>query len=56
LILKLKLAESEGTRHRVLYVLKSRGMAHSLEKRGFELGEHGLRVGDRYVPEAASAS
>ena len=41
-----KLEESDGARHRVLYVLKSRGMAHSQEIRRFELSHDGLRVSD----------
>ena len=37
-----KLAEGDGTRSRVLYVLKSRGMAHSHEIREFVLSGEGL--------------
>ena len=37
-----KLALGDGTRHRVLYVLKSRGMAHSHEIREFVLSDDGL--------------
>jgi circadian clock protein KaiC len=54
LVVKLKLNESDETRHRVLYVLKSRGMAHSHEVRDFELGQDGLSVADRYLPATAS--
>jgi circadian clock protein KaiC len=54
LVVKLKLNEFDETRHRVLYVLKSRGMAHSHEVRGFELGKDGLSVADRYLPATAS--
>jgi circadian clock protein KaiC len=43
-----KLAEGDGTRHRVLYVLKSRGMPHSHEIREFLLSEHGLELADVY--------
>jgi circadian clock protein KaiC len=42
----LKLAEGDGTRHRVLYVLKSRGMAHTHDIRGFEISAEGLNVSD----------
>lgn len=41
-----KLEEGDGTRHRVLYVLKSRGMAHSQEIRDLVLDAGGLRVTD----------
>ena len=40
----LKLAESDGSRHRIIYVLKSRGMAHSHEIRNFVLSDEGLLV------------
>jgi circadian clock protein KaiC len=43
-----KLAEGDGTRSRVLYVLKSRGMAHSHEIREFKLSSHGLELTDVY--------
>ncbi len=39
-----KLAEGDGVRNRVLYVLKSRGMAHSHEIREFVLSDKGLEV------------
>lgn len=42
----LKLAEGDGTRHRVLYVLKSRGMPHTHDIRGFEISAQGLHVSD----------
>jgi len=35
-----------GRHHRELYVLKSRGMAHSNESREFVLTDHGLQVLD----------
>jgi circadian clock protein KaiC len=38
--------ESDGERNRFLYVLKSRGMAHSNRVRSFELTDHGIRLGD----------
>lgn len=43
-----KLAEQAGGRSRVLYVLKSRGMAHSHQIREFVLSEHGLALADLY--------
>jgi circadian clock protein KaiC len=39
-----RLAEYDGGRTRVLYVLKSRGMAHSHETRDFVLSETGLEL------------
>ncbi len=39
-----RLAESDGGRSRVLYVLKSRGMAHSHEIRDFVLSADGLEL------------
>ena len=53
--LMVKLAEGDGRRHRVLYVLKSRGMAHSHEIRDFELGVKGLQVTGVYHPGRVSA-
>ena len=43
-----KLALGDGTRNRVLYVLKSRGMAHSHEIREFVLSGDGLQIADVY--------
>jgi circadian clock protein KaiC len=43
-----KLEEGDGARHRVIYVLKSRGMEHSQEIRDFELSKDGLRVTEVY--------
>jgi circadian clock protein KaiC len=45
-----KLEEADGARHRVIYVLKSRGMAHSHEIREFALSHEGLEVTDVYRP------
>jgi circadian clock protein KaiC len=39
-----KLAEGNGSRSRVLYVLKSRGMSHSHEIRNFVLSAEGLEL------------
>ena len=44
----VKLEEGNGSRQRVLYVLKSRGMAHSHEVREFHLSGDGLEVTDVY--------
>jgi circadian clock protein KaiC len=41
--------ESNGERNRVLYVLKSRGMAHSNQVREFRLTDHGIELVDVYV-------
>jgi circadian clock protein KaiC len=41
-----KLAEGDGVRSRVLYVLKSRGMSHSHEIREFLLSGEGLSLAD----------
>ena len=40
----VKLDEQGWSRNRVLYVLKSRGMAHSHEIREFLLSERGLEI------------
>jgi circadian clock protein KaiC len=49
-----KLEEGDGSRHRVIYVLKSRGMAHSHEIREFVLSHDGLRVTDVYRPRGVT--
>jgi circadian clock protein KaiC len=41
--------ESSGERNRALYVLKSRGMAHSNQVREFLLTDHGVELVDVYV-------
>jgi circadian clock protein KaiC len=41
--------ELNGERNRVLYVLKSRGMAHSNQLREFVMGETGIRLLPAYV-------
>jgi circadian clock protein KaiC len=46
----LKLEEGDGGRQRVIYILKSRGMAHSHETREFVVSEHGLEVTGVYRP------
>jgi circadian clock protein KaiC len=47
--LLLRMLESNGERNRLLYVLKSRGMAHSNQMREFELTDAGIRLIDVYV-------
>jgi circadian clock protein KaiC len=45
----LKHVESQGERNRILYVLKSRGMAHSNQMREFLLSDQGIRLVDVYT-------
>ena len=45
--LLLRNMESNGERNRGLYILKSRGMAHSTQVREFCLTDHGHRSGGR---------
>jgi circadian clock protein KaiC len=47
--LLLRMVESAGERNRILYVLKSRGMAHSNQMREFMLTDHGIRLMDVYT-------
>ncbi|MFY9646174.1 MAG: circadian clock protein KaiC [Terriglobales bacterium] len=47
--LLLRNIESNGERNRGLYVLKSRGMAHSNQIREFVLTKHGIHLLDVYV-------
>jgi circadian clock protein KaiC len=47
--LLLKTFELNGERNRVLYVLKSRGMAHSNQVREFVVTDHGIDLLDVYV-------
>ena len=44
--ISLRNLESNGERHRGLFVLKSRGMAHSNQIRSFELTSDGIKIGD----------
>jgi circadian clock protein KaiC len=37
--------ENNGERHRGLFILKSRGMAHSHQIRSFQLTDHGIKLG-----------
>jgi len=41
--------ETDGERNRLLYVLKSRGMAHSNQVREFRLTDHGIVLVDTYI-------
>ena len=47
--LLVKTMEGNGELNRVLYVLKSRGMAHSNQIREFLLTDHGIELADVYV-------
>jgi circadian clock protein KaiC len=47
--LLLRDVEADGERNRVLYVLKSRGMAHSNQLREFRLTDHGIELIDPYL-------
>lgn len=47
--LLLRIVESSNERNRLLYVLKSRGMAHSNQMREFQLTDNGIRLLDVYV-------
>jgi circadian clock protein KaiC len=42
----LQIVESDGERNRFLYVLKSRGMAHSNRVRSFQVTDRGIQLGD----------
>lgn len=44
--LSLRNLESNGARHRGLFILKSRGMAHSNQIRSFELTDNGIQIGE----------
>ena len=50
--LLLRNVESDGERNRLLYVLKSRGTAHSNQVREFVLTDHGVDLLDVYVGPA----
>jgi len=43
--------ESQGERNRGLYILKSRGMAHSNQVREFVLSSDGIQLVDVYIGE-----
>jgi circadian clock protein KaiC len=54
--LLLRDVEDGGRRSYALYVLKSRGMAHSHEMREFMLTDNGIRLGDIYTTGLNSAN
>ncbi|HEX8949086.1 MAG TPA: circadian clock protein KaiC [Dissulfurispiraceae bacterium] len=47
--LLLRTTEVNGERNRTLYILKSRGMAHSNQVREFLITEQGIQISDVYV-------
>jgi circadian clock protein KaiC len=49
--LLLRDVELGGERNRLLYVLKSRGMAHSNQVREFVITSHGIRLVEAYLGE-----
>lgn len=51
--LLLSAVQSAGERNRVLYLMKSRGMAHSNQMREFTLGKRGIELVDVYVGPGA---
>jgi circadian clock protein KaiC len=51
-MIQLQDVESSGERNRGLYVLKSRGMAHSNQVREFQLTDNGIIIEDIYVGPA----
>lgn len=53
--LLLRDIEHDGHRSYALFVLKSRGMAHSHEMRKFMLTDSGVRIGDRYTSALPSS-
>ena len=51
----LRNLENNGERHRGLFVMKSRGMAHSNQIRSFHLTDHGIQIGDMDLAGRPSA-
>jgi circadian clock protein KaiC len=51
--LLLRMVESESERNRILYVLKSRGMAHSNQMREYVLSSEGVRLKNVYTGPGA---
>ncbi|HSB67822.1 MAG TPA: circadian clock protein KaiC [Candidatus Methylomirabilis sp.] len=47
--LQVRVLEANGERNRLLYLLKSRGMAHSNQMREFLLTDEGIRLRDVYL-------
>jgi hypothetical protein len=52
----LRDVEHDGRRSYALYVLKSRGMAHSHEMREFKLTDNGIHLGDIYTKRLNSGN
>jgi circadian clock protein KaiC len=50
----LRNVESNGERNRLLFVLKSRGSAHSNQVREFVVTDHGVDLVDVYVARRGS--
>jgi circadian clock protein KaiC len=50
--LQLRNTEANGERNRLLFVLKSRGTAHSNQVREFVLTDHGVELVDVYIGAA----
>jgi circadian clock protein KaiC len=50
--LLLRDVESSGERNRIMYVLKSRGMAHSNQLREFVITNNGIELNDAYIGPA----
>jgi circadian clock protein KaiC len=44
--ISLRSLESNGERHRGLFILKSRGMAHSNQIRSYHLTDDGIKIGE----------
>jgi circadian clock protein KaiC len=51
--LLLRAVESANERNRILYILKSRGMAHSNQMREFFITDNGIHLRDVYVGSGA---
>jgi circadian clock protein KaiC len=47
--LLVRMLETSGERNRLLYILKSRGMAHSNQMREFVLSDRGIKLVDVYI-------
>jgi circadian clock protein KaiC len=47
--LLVRMLETDGERNRLLYLLKSRGMAHSNQMREFQLTDKGINLVDVYI-------
>lgn len=54
--IQLRNVEAKGERNRALYIVKSRGMAHSNQVREFVIGDHGVEILDVGEGPAARSS